>query len=184
LTCGQGCNAGNPEGIGLALFDLDTGQFNTYVSGLDPLSGQVYEGWLVEGNRAESTGRFNVRADSTAAEFIILADLQDEPWSSFVLTIEPEPDPDDAPAIEHSIGGPLRRTVMGEALYSRFDMPCQQCHGLAAEGGTGPALAGIPISFEDFLTVVRNHPNAEFPEEIAATRDLRHIYAWLQALIP
>jgi hypothetical protein len=184
LSCGEGCNAGNPEGVGLVMFNLVTGQLDTWVANLDPLEGAAYEGWLVEGSRAESTGRFNVRPDGTAGEFIVLVNLKDDPWSSFVLTVEPEPDDSPAPAAPHSIGGPLRRTTVGEAFYSRFDMPCQQCHGPAAEGGTGPALASTSLSFDEFLAAVRNHPGGTLTEEVVATRDLQHMYAWLTSIQP
>ena len=181
LACGEGCTAGNPAAVGSVVFDLATGQLNTWVAGLDPLQGQVYEGWLVEGSRAESSGRFNSRADGSAAEFIVLLDYKGLPWSNFLLTLEPDPDDDPRPAQAHSIGGALRRTVMGEALYNRFDRPCQQCHGPSGEGGTGPALKGSELTYELFHAGVRNHPGGSFGEAILSDLELQHIYAWTQA---
>lgn len=183
LSCGEGCNAGNPDGAGLAILNRETGQFNIWAIQLDPLEGQEYEGWLVKADEVESSGRFGVAADGTVAEFSVLTgSLKDEPWTSFVLTIEPEPDDSDEPAAPHSIGGPLRATVMGEALYSRFDMPCQQCHGAQAEGGSASALRGTALPYGEFEAAVRTrHPSADYSDVVIASRDLQHLYAWLVA---
>jgi mono/diheme cytochrome c family protein len=179
LSCGEGCNAGNPAGVGMAILVPETGQFNVWVTGLDPLENEEYEGWLVLGDQVESSGRFNVEADGTGSTFgAIDFDVKDLPWEEFVLTIEPEPDDSDDPATPHSIGGPFRNTVIGEALYSRFDMTCQQCHGLAAEGGDGPVLAGTSLPFADFVTAVRSHEGLAQEDDVS-TRDLQHMYAWL-----
>ncbi len=163
------------------IFDLSTGEFRTWVADLDPLQGQVYEGWLVQGARAESTGRFNTDANGSAAESTDLSALKGDPWSTFVFTIEPEPDDNPAPAAAHSIDGVLRQTAMGEAMYTRFDSTCQTCHGAAAEGEIGPALLGTSLSYGEFLDKVRSHPGASFTEEIVPAVDLQHVYAWLTA---
>lgn len=179
LSCGEGCNAGNPDGVGLAILVPETGQFNVWVAGLDPLANEEYEGWLVLGDQVESSGRFNVEEDGTGSAFgVVDFDLKDTPWEQFVLTIEPEPDDSDAPAAPHSIGGPFRNSVMGEALYGRFDLACQQCHGPAAEGGVGPVLAGTGLGFADFVTAIRSHEGLA-QEDAVSTRDLQHMYAWL-----
>lgn len=181
LACGAQCNTPETDAVGSVIFDLSSGEFRTWVANLDPLQGQVYEGWLVQGARAESTGRFNIDADGSAAETIDLSALKTDPWSTFVFTIEPEPDNNPAPAAAHSIDGVLRQTVMGEALYTRFDSTCQTCHGAAAEGATGPALRGAGLTYGEFLEKVREHPGASFTEETAPAIDLQHLYAWLVA---
>lgn len=181
LACGAQCNTPEPDAVGSVIFDLSSGEFRTWVANLDPLDGQVYEGWLVQGARAESTGRFNTDASGAAAESVDLGELTGDPWSTFVFTIEPEPDDNPAPAAAHSIDGVLRETAMGEALYTRFDSTCQTCHGAAAEGAIGPALRGAGLTYGEFLDKVRNHPGASFPEETAPAVDLQHMYAWLTA---
>lgn len=183
LSCGEGCNAGSPEGRGLALLDPLTGQFLLSTQNLLPLTGEEYEGWLVRDGTVESTGRFNAEAVGVTAFFGLLSEaVRNQPWTRFVLTIEPAPDDSPAPAAPHSIGGVLRNTVMGEALYSRFNMPCQQCHGPQGEGGTAAALAGTTLPFADFEVAVRTrHPEADYSEGVIATRDLQHMYAWLKA---
>ena len=181
LACGAQCNTPEADAVGSVVFDLSSGEFRTWVANLDPLEGQVYEGWLVQGARAESTGRFNTSSDGSAAETIDLSALKDDPWSTFVFTIEPEPDDSPAPAAAHSIDGVLRETVMGEALYTRFDSQCQTCHGTSAEGDFGPALRGTGLAYGEFLDKVRNHPGASFTEETVPSVDLQHLYAWLVA---
>ena len=179
LACGAQCNTPEADAVGSVIFDLSSGEFHTWVANLDPLQGQVYEGWLVQGARAESTGRFNTGTDGSTAETIDLSALKNDPWSTFVFTIEPQPDDNPAPAAAHSIDGVLRQTVMGEALYTRFDSTCQTCHGAAAEGGIGPALRGTGLAYGEFLDKVRTHPGASFTEETTPTVDLQHMYAWL-----
>ena len=179
LACGAQCNTPQADAVGAVVFDLSSGEFHTWVAHLDPLQGQVYEGWLVQGARAESTGRFNTDTGGSAAETIDLSALKGDPWSTFVFTIEPEPDDNPAPAAAHSIDGVLRQTVMGEALYTRFDSTCQTCHGAAAEGVIGPALRGTGLTYGEFLDKVRTHPGASFTEETVPAIDLQHLYAWL-----
>jgi mono/diheme cytochrome c family protein len=183
LNCGAGCNAGNPEGVGLAILDPQSGQFLMWTDKLEALTGQEYEGWLVRDGVVESSGRFNAEPSGVASSAWVLSEaVKSQPWTSFVLTIEPEPDDSDAPAAPHSIGGPLRSTVMGEALYSRFNMPCQECHGAQAEGGSAAALVGTSLPFAEFEAAVRmQHPDADYSEGVIAGRDLQHIYAWLIA---
>lgn len=184
LSCGEGCNAGNPAGLGLAVLVPQTGQFNVWVTSLDPLEDEEYEGWLVQGSRVESSGRFNTEADGSASAFgVVSGDARDVGWERLDLTIEPEPDDSDAPATPHSVGGSFRVTVMGEALYNRFDTPCAQCHGPAGEGGVGPVLAATGLIFDDFLTAVRSHQDLA-EEDAVATRDLQHMYAWLTSSQP
>lgn len=183
LSCGAGCDAGNPDAVGLAILDPRTGQFLLWTEGLASLTDAEYEGWLVGSGAVESSGRFNAEAaDITSSFGVLRPEVAQQPWESFVITIEPEPDDSVAPAAPHSIGGPLRSTVMGEALYSRFNMPCQQCHGPQGEGGSAAALAGTALSFAEFEAAVRTrHPDVDFSEGVIATRDLQHIYAWLRA---
>lgn len=181
LACGAQCNTPEADAAGSVIFDLSSGEFRTWVADLNALQGQVYEGWVVQGARAESTGRFNSDANGRAAESIDLSALKDDPWSTFVFTIEPEPDDNPAPAAAHSIDGVLRQTVMGEALYTRFDAQCQTCHGVAAEGEIGPALLGTALSYGEFLDKVHGHSGASFTEETVPVIDLQHVYAWLMA---
>ena len=60
--------------------------------------------------------------------------------------------------------------------------PCAGCHGVNAQGGTGPGLAGTTQPFADFSSVVRrgarNMP--AFSKGEMSDQTLQAIYAWLQ----
>lgn len=66
----------------------------------------AYEGWVIVDGAPVSTGVFHVDADGyqTQSTFAVpQADL--DAASTFVLTIEPVPDPDPAPSSTHILGG-------------------------------------------------------------------------------
>ena len=136
----------------------------------------------MQGARAESTGRFNTNANGSAAESIDLSALKGDPWSTFVFTIEPEPDDNPAPAAAHSIDGVLRQTAMGEALYTRFDaQPARPVTARRPRVRSVRPCSARRFRYGEFLDKVRSHPGASFAEETVPTVDLQHVYAWLTA---
>ncbi len=89
-------------------------------NGIESMSGQHYEGWIITADGAKSTGRFNINGDGaivsvdvdgnelsvlgqSAADFEVNADL--DTASTFVLTIEPNGDTDPSPSSIHYVGG-------------------------------------------------------------------------------
>jgi mono/diheme cytochrome c family protein len=61
--------------------------------------------------------------------------------------------------------------------------PCAGCHGVNAEGGAGPRLAGTSLPFDTVKNTVRNGRGAEMPKFSAAEisdTDIANIYAWLK----
>jgi mono/diheme cytochrome c family protein len=60
--------------------------------------------------------------------------------------------------------------------------PCTGCHGVNAEGATGPSLAGTTQSFADFSSVVRRGARdmPAYSKSEMSDQTLQAIYAWLQ----
>ena len=65
-----------------------------------------------------------------------------------------------------------------------LDKQCAACHGAFAEGGIGPAMAGIAMPFDEFLHVIRTAlpPKPAFNEVELTTQDAYNVYGWLQGL--
>jgi mono/diheme cytochrome c family protein len=63
---------------------------------------------------------------------------------------------------------------------------CVGCHGVNAQGGTGPALGGTKQPFAAFQTVVRQgaHGMPAYPATRISDQTLQEMYAWLQAQAP
>ncbi len=92
-----------------------TGKIDTTVSNLPTLTDEKYEGWLAGGGETPtSTGRFNTDANGVGSVSVTLGDLQDKTFAFYVITIEPEPDPDKAPDPRHSIGAKITETFASE----------------------------------------------------------------------
>jgi mono/diheme cytochrome c family protein len=73
----------------------------------------------------------------------------------------------------------------GKKLFT--DYGCYECHGRAAQGGTGPRLGPDPLPFSVFLQFVRHPPTKmppmpPFTAKVASDQDLRDIYAFLSSL--
>ena len=78
------------------------------ISGLTNLGAAfAYEGWLIVDGQPISTGIFTVSDDgmASATEFVLSVDPVTA--SSFVLTVEPSPDPDPTPGTVHLLAGDL-----------------------------------------------------------------------------
>lgn len=94
-----------------------TAQLTLNLNGLEDLGGSaVYEGWIIvptptnsnspSSETAISTGTFTVNANGELSKTKFDVDAtQLDNATSFVLTIEPNPDPDQNPSATHIIGG-------------------------------------------------------------------------------
>ena len=72
--------------------------------------------------------------------------------------------------------------AQGEVAYRAAG--CMLCHGLEAEGGIGPALAGTRLDFVAFLAAVRE-PSDVMPPYLAeqiTDQEVRHILAYVESL--
>ena len=73
----------------------------------------------------------------------------------------------------------------GKKLFTSYG--CYECHGRAAQGGTGPRLGPDPLPFSVFLQFLRHPPTKmptmpPFTAKVASDQDLRDIYAFLSSL--
>jgi hypothetical protein len=66
-------------------------------SDLPRLSGALYEGWVIVGDRKLSTGTFNVR-ERRVQSVLLRSPIDPARADAIVVTIEPVPDPDPAPS--------------------------------------------------------------------------------------
>lgn len=66
-----------------------------------------------------------------------------------------------------------------------LEQPCSGCHGVSAEGGLGPRLAGTGLSFDQVLLQVRTGapPMPAFSESQLSDAEVRDIYSWLRGLV-
>lgn len=81
-------------------------ELNLEFSGLEPLgSGAVYEGWLIIGGAAVSSGTFDIDANGDVVNAQDVTVPNADTATAFVLTIEPAVDPDPAPSSTHVLAG-------------------------------------------------------------------------------
>lgn len=75
--------------------------------GLEQLTGESYQGWLVnsESNDAISIGRFNANTEGHIAFEGTLPAIAEFGFDLFIVTVEPEPDDAPQPSENRSIGG-------------------------------------------------------------------------------
>jgi hypothetical protein len=76
-------------------------------TGLSPLGPHYrYEGWIIVDGAPISTGKFNITPSGVMAPSVFNVNKDDlANATTFVLTIEPHPDPIDAPASTHVLAG-------------------------------------------------------------------------------
>jgi len=86
--------------IGEAWVDLN-------VDGLPPLTGETYEGWLVEvdTNRYVTVGKFNADANNHIGYYVELDQLPVTDYRYFVITVEQDPDPSPDPDPRITVAG-------------------------------------------------------------------------------
>jgi hypothetical protein len=124
---------------------------------LPRLSGALYEGWVVAGDRKLSAGVFNVRERPHGQLVLLRAPIDPPPPDMIVVTIEPVPDPDPGPsAVAILAGKPHRhlaalrfpidlRGIAGSFILATptDDNPGNETAGvwfLDPAGGPGPSL--------------------------------------------
>ncbi len=77
---------------------------------------------------------------------------------------------------------PSGNVTRGKKLFTSYG--CYECHGRAAQDGTGPRLGPDPIPFSALLSYVR-HPAGNMPPfttKVASDQDLADIFAFLSSL--
>jgi ubiquinol-cytochrome c reductase cytochrome c subunit len=81
-----------------------------------------------------------------------------------------------------SDSAPAGNTQNGKKLFTSYG--CYECHGHAAQGGTGPRLGPNPLPLSAFVAYVR-HPAAAMPPytaKVVSDQDLADIHAFLASL--
>jgi len=70
----------------------------------------------------------------------------------------------------------------GQQVY--FDKQCVACHNASGTGGIGASLAGTPLTFDEFLHILRNAvpPKPAFSETELPAQDAYDVYSWLKSL--
>lgn len=100
-------NWGPEDATGSAELMFAEGILRLQASGLQRLSGRLYQVWLVnsEAGDAISAGRFNADAAGNVAYTGSLPPISDFGFDLLILTVEPEPDDAPQPTEDRSIGG-------------------------------------------------------------------------------
>lgn len=72
--------------------------------------------------------------------------------------------------------------VRGQQIY--FDKQCVACHNATGTGGIGASLAGTTLTFDAFLSILRNAipPKPAFNEAELPQQDAYDVYNWLKSL--
>jgi len=78
---------------------------------LPRLSGALYEGWVIKGDRKLSAGVFNVRERPHRQLVVLRAPIDPARADMIVVTIEPVPDPDPAPSTVAILAGKPHRHI-------------------------------------------------------------------------
>ena len=99
-SCGDDDDDDNNDGP-------DTGSLSLSINGLEDLGSDfAYEGWIIVDGSPVSTGVFSVAGDGTLSETTFEVDLEQlSAATAFVLSIEPVPDNDPAPAATKLLSG-------------------------------------------------------------------------------
>lgn len=100
-------NWGPQEATGELALSFAEGYARIKATGMPVLTGQRYQGWLVnsERNDAISVGRFNASPDLTVDHEGTLPAITDFGFDLFLITVEPDPDAVPQPTSYRSIGG-------------------------------------------------------------------------------
>ncbi len=87
-------NYGSQQALGEVQITVVEGDVVLTVQGLDRLTNELYQGWLVNTKSAEriSVSKFNVTADGAAKVQSVIT-IGNREFDLFVITVEPEPDP-------------------------------------------------------------------------------------------
>lgn len=108
-------NWGPTDATGKAELIFAEGIVRISADGLPRLTGEVYQGWLVnsEVGDAISLGRFNADAVGHVSYEGTLPPLSDFGFDLLMITVEPEPDEAPQPSEQRSIGGYF--SLLGQA---------------------------------------------------------------------
>jgi len=100
-------NSGPEDATGTAELIFAEGIVRIETHGLPMLTGELYQGWLVnsEVGDAISTGTFNADADGKVSYQGVLPPIADFGFDLFIITVEPDPDDAPQPTEHRSIGG-------------------------------------------------------------------------------
>ena len=100
-------NSGPQDATGIAELIFAEGIVRVTADGLPQLSGELYQGWLVNSQVGDaiSAGRFNADADDMISFQGTLPPIADFGFDLFILTVESEPDDAPQPTEQRSIGG-------------------------------------------------------------------------------
>jgi hypothetical protein len=109
LGYGDRTNFGPESATGSAIIDTPSGRVELTVSGMPPLDGDLYEGWLRGGGEdPRSLGTFNTTAAGAAVHVVNLGDLREATYTRVVVTVEPDPDGDpEVPDVRVTIAGEI-----------------------------------------------------------------------------
>ncbi len=100
-------NWGPKDATGELELSFAEGFARVKATGLQRLTGESYQGWLVnsETNDAISIGRFNAGAAGAVSYEGTLPPIADFGFDLFIVTVEPDPDDAPQPHSQRSIGG-------------------------------------------------------------------------------
>ncbi|MCH9028334.1 MAG: T9SS type A sorting domain-containing protein [Bacteroidetes bacterium] len=120
------------------------------INGLEDLgTNYQYEGWLIVGGLPVTTGTFTVDAGGVLDQTIFSVNLSDLiNATTFVLTIEPIPDPDPNPSSTHILSGD----------FTDFDAPLSVGH---------PAALGDDYSSVDGKYILATPTNGDNTDELS-----------------
>lgn len=129
-------NSGPEDATGTAELIFAEGIVRIDAEGLSMLTGELYQGWLVnsEAGDAISAGRFNANAEGIVDFEGALPPVADFGFDLFILTIEPEPDDAPQPTEQRSIGGYFTLIGQPEADGSGSETALNQPGELPATG--------------------------------------------------
>ena len=120
------------------------------INGLEDLGANYqYEGWLIVGGMPVTTGTFTVDAGGVLSQTVFGVNLSDlVNATTFVLTIEPNPDPIPDPSSTHILGGD----------FTNFDAPLTVGH---------PAALGDDYSSIDGKYILATPTNGAMTDELS-----------------
>lgn len=115
---------------------------------LTPLGGNYrYEGWLIVDGQPHSTGTFTAQSDGTPSQnlFVVDKDIVRNA-SSFVLTVEPNPDTDPAPSSMKILAGDFQNNSV-EASVSH-----PKALGVSFGSAAGTYILATPTDGDDVVS--------------------------------
>jgi hypothetical protein len=100
-------NYGPTDASGVASVSIGEAWVELTAHGLPPLTGDLYEAWLIQSETKEmiSLGKFNADADGNIAYYAELDELPIADYRYFVISVEPDPDPSPEADVRFTIAG-------------------------------------------------------------------------------